>query len=145
MRCAQELREALRESIDALLHACVVCLYGTSWLLGTMGVCSFSCICLGTQRVSVLVLSCLALVPDINSSSIWRSSATQSCLAEPLEGPGSGQVMPGMPAYHARLIDTQTAAALICMFAVKQQAVYVSTIHQLNLDACECNAEPQLI
>lgn len=25
MRCAQELREALRESIDALLHACVVC------------------------------------------------------------------------------------------------------------------------
>lgn len=42
MRCAQELREALRESIDAFLHVCVVCLYGASWLLGTVGVCAFS-------------------------------------------------------------------------------------------------------
>lgn len=41
MRCAQELREALRESIDAFLHVRCVCLYCASWL-GTMGVCASS-------------------------------------------------------------------------------------------------------
>jgi hypothetical protein len=119
MRCAQELREALRESVDAFSHTCecVPVLCSMAYRGWEPWACAPLRVRLLGKSVVVLVLVLSSMVLDINSTSIWEQDLPPRKVVWQSRLRALAQAMPwmsGMPACHARLIDRCCVHVCVC-------------------------------